>query len=222
MDALPLRVIQDGRLSPAENMARDEALFQNAAAPTFRIYQWSVECLTLGYFTQSRLVPAAGHPFVRRCTGGGIVEHGRDITFSIVMPALHPLAKMPAGETYQKIHQWVREALAVLEMNTQLAPCCQKAGTGQCFEGYVKYDLLHQGRKIGGGAQKRGKNGFLHQGSLQVPGVGYDVFASIFSKILARELVIRMEIGQMTFQEEQMAIHLEQTRYSKPEWNEKF
>src|SRR5581483_5653074 len=48
-------------------------------------------------------------------------------------------------------------------------PCCRKALPGQCFAGNEKFDVLWQGRKIAGAAQRRTRSGLLIQGSVQPP-----------------------------------------------------
>src|SRR5262249_17430586 len=52
---------------------------------------------------------------------------------------------------------------------TELAPCCHKSSPGECFAGFEKSDLLWQGRKIAGAAQRRTREGLLIQGSVQPP-----------------------------------------------------
>ena len=75
--------------SAAMNMAIDEALLENATVPSIRFYRWHFPALSFGYF--GRLSDVAGHvsarDLVRRWTGGGIVLHGDDLTYSIMIPA---------------------------------------------------------------------------------------------------------------------------------------
>ena len=54
---------------------------------------------------------------------------------------------------------------------TELADCCRKTVPGQCFVGWEKFDVLWNGRKIAGAAQRRNKLGLLIQGSVQPPGL---------------------------------------------------
>jgi lipoate-protein ligase A len=56
-------------------------------------------------------------------------------------------------------------------------------GQEQCFIAPVRNDLLANGRKIAGGAQRRTKRGLLHQGSIQVADIRRD-----FSTLLASHL----------------------------------
>jgi lipoate-protein ligase A len=50
-----------------------------------------------------------------------------------------------------------------------LAATCRRTEAGQCFAGHEEFDLLWQGQKIAGAAQRRTRNGLLIQGSVQPP-----------------------------------------------------
>src|SRR3954464_2148226 len=89
-----LRVCHD--VSPhlaAMNMAIDEALLETAVVPTIRFYRWRSPALSFGYFGKFTdvVIYAAERDLVRRWTGGGIVFHGEDLTYSIVVPASNPV-----------------------------------------------------------------------------------------------------------------------------------
>ena len=101
------------------NMAVDEALLTQAAAgelgPVLRFYQWSPATLSLGYF--QRYAERALHPpsehcaVVRRASGGGAILHDRELTYSLVLPAGHPLAAR-AEPLYRAVHQALIDVLA--------------------------------------------------------------------------------------------------------------
>ena len=75
--------------SAALNMAIDEALLEIASGPSIRFYRWDQPALSFGYF--GKFADVANHAgegdIVRRWTGGGIVFHGEDLTYSILIPA---------------------------------------------------------------------------------------------------------------------------------------
>src|SRR5437773_12364314 len=77
----------------AINMAIDEALLETAVVPTIRFYRWRSPALSFGYFGEFADVAiyAAERDLVRRWTGGGIVFHGDDLSYSIVIPANDPV-----------------------------------------------------------------------------------------------------------------------------------
>src|SRR5437867_4217598 len=75
--------------SAAMNMAIDETLLKSVAVPSIRFYRWQSPALSFGYFGRFADVAiyAGERDLVRRWTGGGIVFHGDDLTYSIVTPA---------------------------------------------------------------------------------------------------------------------------------------
>ena len=156
------------------NMALDEALLEampRLQAPVLRFYSWTEPAATFGYFQKYAEVQAATklRPVIRRPTGGGIVPHDADWTYSVVFPPGHEWHSLKAEESYRRIHDWLRLAFAELKVETELAPGCHKSLPGQCFIGHEKYDLLWHGKKIAGAAQRRNKLGLLIQGSVQPP-----------------------------------------------------
>ena len=166
--------LNSGACEPAWNMALDEALLEHANAlgfPVFRSYGWTEPAATFGY--SQRYADIASwtnlRPLVRRPTGGGLVPHDRDWTYTLVFPPGHEWHQLKAEESYRRVHEWVSAALTRLQLDTELAACCKKEMPGQCFIGAEKFDVLLGGRKIAGAAQRRNKLGLLIQGSLQPP-----------------------------------------------------
>ncbi len=158
----------------AWNMAVDELLMLRAAAtgaPVLRFYSWTEPAATFGYFQKigdiENWTPL--RPLIRRPTGGGLVPHDRDWTYSLAVPPGHWWYDAKATDSYLWVHDWLRRALASLSLTTELAGCCQPEGPGQCFIGAEKSDLLWQGMKIAGAAQRRTRDGLLIQGSVQSP-----------------------------------------------------
>jgi lipoate-protein ligase A len=158
-------------------MALDDALLEampRLQQPVLRFYGWTQPAATFGYFQKFAEVERATllRPLIRRPTGGGIVPHDADWTYSLAFAAGHEWHGLRAEESYQRTHEWIRTAFAQLDVETELAPCCKKSAPGQCFVGHEKADLLWQGRKIAGAAQRRTLGGLLIQGSVQPPPVG--------------------------------------------------
>jgi lipoate-protein ligase A len=105
------RLIIDAPASGARNMAVDEALLLDASAngsATLRFYRWSEPTLSLGYFQhyEDRQLHAASRDcaVVRRQTGGGAILHDRELTYSLVLPPTHPLARQNE-RLYQIVHE---------------------------------------------------------------------------------------------------------------------
>lgn len=155
-------------------MALDEALLEampRLGKPVLRFYGWTQAAASFGYFQKFADVERATllRPLVRRPTGGGIVPHDVDWTYSLAFPTVHEWYSRRAEASYHGVHEWLQTAFARLDTPTELAPCCRKTGPGQCFVGHEKSDLLWQGRKIAGAAQRRTRTGLLIQGSVQPP-----------------------------------------------------
>jgi lipoate-protein ligase A len=171
-------LIRSGPTEPALNMALDEALLERAAElgrPVFRFYGWTEPAATFGYF--QRYVEVATwtplRPLIRRPTGGGLVPHDADWTYSLAFPPQHFWYELPARESYRRVHLWIHAAFQTLGVPTGLATAKQEASPGQCFAGAEQFDLLWRGAKVAGAAQRRNRAGLLIQGSVQPRGSGW-------------------------------------------------
>jgi lipoate-protein ligase A len=169
-------LINSGKCDAAFNMALDEALLEHVlrlGKPVLRFYGWTEPAATFGYFQKYADVEHTMllRPLIRRPTGGGIVPHDADWTYSVAFPPGHEWHSLKAEESYRRVHKWIQSAFALLNAPTELAPCCKKTAPGQCFAGHEKSDLLWHGKKIAGAAQRRNKLGLLIQGSVQSPPV---------------------------------------------------
>jgi lipoate-protein ligase A len=167
-------LIESGRCEAAFNMAVDEALLQampRLNRPVLRFYGWTERAASFGYFQHfadvERIVEL--RPLIRRPTGGGIVPHDGDWTYSLAFPTSNEWYALSARESYRRVHEWIRMAFARLTFTTELATSCRKAQAGQCFAGYEQFDVLWRGQKIAGAAQRRTRDGLLIQGSVQPP-----------------------------------------------------
>jgi len=170
----PGHLLQSGPSESAFNMALDEALLQampRLGCPVLRFYGWTERAASFGYFQRYAEVERLVHlrPLVRRPTGGGIVPHDRDWTYSLAFPTDNDWYSLTAIESYRRVHEWIRAAFAGLDFVTELAPACRKVLAGQCFAGHEKFDVLWRGQKIAGAAQRRTRDGLLIQGSVQPP-----------------------------------------------------
>lgn len=167
-------LLDTGKSEAAYNMAFDEAMLECAARfgkAVARFYGWTEPAASFGYFQHFADVVRLTQlrPLVRRPTGGGIVPHDNDWTYSIVIPRGHRWYTLSPIESYRRVHEWIQAAFEQLQIRTELAPSALKTGPGQCFAGHEQFDLLWQGRKIAGAAQRRTKTGLLVQGSVQSP-----------------------------------------------------
>lgn len=169
--------LNSGKCDAAFNMALDEALLEampRLGRPVLRFYDWTEPAATFGYFQKYADVERATllRPLIRRPTGGGIVPHDADWTYSFAFPPGHEWHSLKAEESYRRVHEWIQSAFAKLNVTTEIAPTrhpslATRHSPKGCFVGYEKFDVLWHGKKIAGAAQRRNKLGLLIQGSVQ-------------------------------------------------------
>ncbi|MDR2741330.1 MAG: lipoate--protein ligase family protein [Treponema sp.] len=157
----PVRLLQTGFHDCYYNMGLDEALLESAAQggflPVLRCYGWEPQAVSVGYFqgleeeVDLRACKDRGVDVTRRITGGGAVFHHAELTYSIILPASHPLAGESIHDSYRILCGGVIRGLALLGLNARFAPI---------------NDILCGDRKISGNAQTRRKNTVLHHGTL--------------------------------------------------------
>ena len=213
---------------PGWNMAVDEALLLGIAVighPVLRYYSWGESAATFGYSQPIARVEGMTslRPLVRRSTGGGLVPHDADWTYSLVFPPSHPWYSLPAEESYRRLHEWIRDSFTSLGVSVELSPCCAKELPGQCFAGPEKFDLLWAGHKIAGAAQRRSRQGLLIQGSLQrqPTGISRSTWERSFCQTAESLFGVRWEPLEWTAALNVSADDLERGKYSKSEYNRK-
>lgn len=171
----------------AWNMALDEAMLEAASEPWLRVYRWCEPSVSIGFSQPVTVIPDSkkNWPAVRRWTGGGLVIHDGDWTYTLAIPPDHPVAGQAAPLTYR----WIHEAMVSALTATGVAGCVLQPesisdGMGVCFAEPARYDVVYAGQKIAGAAQRRSRIGFLHQGTLQPLKVP-ESFPAIFAAELA-------------------------------------
>lgn len=165
----------DTARDPFINMSIDECLLKNIkqyANPLLRIYQWDCPSVSIGFVQSYQAAPQEGYSIVRRPTGGGVVYHDHDLTYTIVIPPEHEICGLDRIESYRVIHDAVKIALNNLGISTSLAateiPKHIDRAFMQCFTTPTRYDVVGDGRKYAGAAQRRTRDGILHQGSIDL------------------------------------------------------
>lgn len=171
--------ISSGHCPPALNMAVDETLldiYLASSVPVFRIYGWNPHGFSLGCSQKAEQVLDAEKcrndniPFVRRATGGGIIFHGNEVTYSIVCSEEDIGCPSSIKEGYRIICSFLIEAYKRYGLDPYFAIERQdgqeKIKSTFCFSSFEDYDILVKGKKIGGNAQKRKKKLILQHGSI--------------------------------------------------------
>lgn len=181
-----------------EAMAVDEWLLETVRRPTLRVYGWDGAWASVGYFGD--LEEAKGQisdrNWVRRRTGGGTVDHADDWTYTVVVPAGEPLARMRGGESYRLLHECLATALAKEGLAVAMAVDTGDVEQSLCFRNPVPHDLLGGEGKLAGAGQRRTRRGLLHQGS--VAGRCEEELSLVRAEALARCLCISPVRVEMT------------------------
>lgn len=213
--------------SAARQMALDEALFHWSAGTGLaaaRFYHWETPALTVGYFHRTEPGdPPLPDGTVRRYTGGGLVEHGTDLTFVLTLPAGGDAARATGIERYRWIHQALADALGDAGFPVALEPSRRSREQGPCFSHPVAWDLRDPGtgKKIGGGAQRRSRGAVIHQGSVRLPDTFRDPLAGWISDFLQRlgETPVALdEPARAALSQD--AAERERERYGSADWNQ--
>jgi lipoyl(octanoyl) transferase len=202
-------------VSAAMNMAIDEALLEQCGAPTLRFYGWRRPSLSFGYFVKFAevAVEVKERELVRRWTGGGSVRHGEDLTYSLVTPASDPASGQGPRAIYVALHGAISAALLAEGRKAKLADAAAPKISDACFANPVRHDLLLDGRKIAGAAQRRTRGGFLHQGSIQLPDL-----SEAFRDRFASALSARVEHAELPSQVLERAAVLTAEKYATDAW----
>ena len=213
--------------SAAMNMAIDEALLESVTGPSIRFYRWQSPALSFGYFGKFADVAiyAGERDLVRRFTGGGIVLHGDDLTYSIVIPAHDQAFAESSIVIYESIHRGLCAALNGIGERASVAAgvgsggitianqAAVSASAYHCFANPVRADVIINGRKVAGAAQRRTRRGLVQQGSVQSISIGSDL-AQRFAGALSADCS-RCEITEKVLQR---ARELARQKYGADSW----
>ncbi|MEO0448418.1 MAG: hypothetical protein AAF191_20330 [Verrucomicrobiota bacterium] len=207
-------------------MAWDEAIARNLTLPMLRWYSWDRPSASFGYSQSWDIVREEIGTLcpVRRWTGGGIVNHSSDSTFTLFAPQCSPLYQLPPRKRYTWIHDQLR-----IVCRQEQPPSNQWALASpfpsnlrepklarNCFQqtGIVEGDLLCGEQKWAGGAQRKGSFGLVHQGSISQADL-----PSEFPTRLAQQMGSDVTVLSHPPQVPQATVEqLAQTRYASGEW----
>jgi lipoate-protein ligase A len=170
----------DRPLSGLENMALDETMLERippGITAMVRVYGWSEPTLSLGHFQtmpQGETAAWSELPRVTRKTGGGAIVHHHEMTYCLAVGCSPSAGKKGhSDKLYRAIHNAIVDALRDLGWNAQLSEACtcnrDSAGGSSpflCFDRRSPVDVVIDGKKIAGSAQRRTNRGLVQHGSL--------------------------------------------------------
>ncbi len=153
-----------------QNMAADELLSRRAEA-WLRIYGWALPAVSFGYFdtaTEASSIFPGAQEYIRRWTGGGIVDHRLGYTYTVTLPGQEGVMYPPADQLYIWIHGALAVALQQSGVECTLLTEDAPDGGRACWASPVKSDIVDAGgQKLAGAGQRRFKGAVLHQGLIQ-------------------------------------------------------
>ena len=226
------RLILDSPHSATFNMAADEFLMESQknlnVLPVLRIYFWDSPAVSVGYFQNvrevaRRLGEEAG-VIVRRITGGGLVAHGRDLTFSLCLKNDNPVLPTEVKMSYLKVNEALRMGLKDLYKELDYADC-KTVPSGRpdekrvCFERPSCYDLLIGKKKVVGASQRRKDGVILHQSTVFLSD-SRDILTEKILKGFREAWKIEFEIDPFNKAEINLIQKKEKERYGLPDWAE--
>ncbi|MDZ4746818.1 MAG: lipoate--protein ligase family protein [bacterium] len=166
-------------LSGDENMRRDLALVATARKipSVMRLYTWDPWCVSLGHNQQEsviddRLLREQGWDLVRRPTGGRAVLHAEELTYCIAVPQAEGVKPR---DVYERIHEQLLSALQTLvptlsfeHTPTDLRHHYATAGAAavSCFTSSARSEIMFNGLKVVGSAQRTIDGVILQHGSI--------------------------------------------------------
>ena len=158
------------------NMAIDKALsisYEKDDMPILRFYTWE-NSFTVGLGQDIEnyddLKDIYKDNCSKRITGGGVLFHGHDISYSLVLSNTE-FGNLSIKQSYEKICQFLLEFYKNLGLNPSFVKDSEYIKLKKnefCQVGFEAYDIIVNGNKIGGNAQKRNKKLIFQHGSVPI------------------------------------------------------
>ena len=207
-------------------MAIDEALARSPQdGPVLRLYRWSRPAISWGYFVQvdPDVIGRPGWELVRRPTGGGLVEHGEDLTYTLILPRFADASLVPV-EAFATANQLVLKALQVLDVQAGLATETSSPQLFYCATQPVAGDVLVGGHKVAGCAARRLRRAMLLQGYVDLPRlrspVSWSQMADAMQAAAAALWPVSWCTDELAAAEIALAEELADRRYRTEAWND--
>lgn len=173
-----------GYADPFYNMAVDEAVAtvgQNEGVPTIRVYGWRPAAISIGYFQKVRQTvnpqrcAQVGIPLVRRLTGGRAVFHSQEVTYSVIAAK----EDLGSGGSVLEVYRRIGQALVLSLERLKIQACLHRMNARSarkgvphspvpCFTSSGRYEVMVDGRKVVGSAQRWVGGVVLQHGSLLI------------------------------------------------------
>lgn len=240
-----IRLLPFAGAAGATNMAADEAMLESAVhgVASLRFYTWTEPTLSLGYFqpAEDRIhdVNLSRLAWVRRSTGGAAIVHHHELTYSFALPS---------GKEWASSEHWICRAHHILQavlkehgVKSHAVVCGeeQKLGPVVCFLHQTPGDLLIEGSKVAGSAQRKMRGALLQHGSILLhrsefvphlagicdhagaPNFTPRELAALLADAFAKDTGWSVAPGDWTAEEYDRTAAIRAEKYANKVWNEK-
>ena len=195
------RLIETGFHDAYLNMAIDEVLMvqkqKDKIPSTIRFYGWSPAAFSLGY-TQKieeeinfKVLKSLSLDCVSRITGGGIIFHDQEVTYSLAIGPDSYLFSNAVGESFRRLCAGIIKSLKLLAFKANFArdnPSIRLNNSDAfCFAAASSYDIIIGNKKLGGNAQRRTKKVIFQHGSIPLA-LNYEVVISVLRNFSGRPI----------------------------------
>ena len=176
------RILFSDESDGAGNMALDEAISESVAAglspPTLRLYTWNPPTISFGcsQHIESEIDVDAcqrdGIGLARRISGGRAVLHSQELTYSVfAKPNDHRAFSGSINDTYEAISRGLVKGLLRSGVDAELyrgevGAQILAQTSAPCFASTSRSEVVLQGRKLVGSAQRRTADVVLQHGSI--------------------------------------------------------
>ena len=165
----------------ADNMALDEKIFNRyieEGIPVLRLYGWEKPSITYGISQRPQVGQVDlekcnrdGIQIAQRITGGGLLFHNREITYSLACSKEDIGEEKEVFVSYRRICAFLINFYKSLGLKACFALEADDFNNKSlphqlCSASHEKYDIVIGGRKIGGNAQKRRRGVIFQHGSI--------------------------------------------------------
>jgi len=211
-------LIRDGY----HNMAVDELLSRRPEA-WLRIYRWAKPTVSFGYFDRASVAasifPSDDVEYIRRWTGGGIVDHRIGQTYTLTLPAIEGVMYPASDLLYRWIHGALTKALLQSGVACELLSSNAPDGGRSCWASPVMSDVVNPaGRKLAGAGQRRYRGAVLHQGLIQECEPEDTWVQNLAAALCDKVILVEGEIPYEGFLDEVETLCRE--KYLHPDWSD--
>ncbi|MEA3498657.1 MAG: biotin/lipoate A/B protein ligase family protein [Campylobacterota bacterium] len=255
MKCLQCHFIDTGVEDAVWNIALDEVLlnsFEDTDLPILRVYSWKPS-LSFGRFSKVfgtvdlDETREKNISYVRRITGGGILVHSDDISYSLILPRNY-LSTKGVEDNYRYLSQFIINIYQELGLYASYAGDNKynSKSSNICLASNEKYDILIDGKKIGGNAQRYKSKTLFQQGSIPInineslfepvfledsgllgatslkkleKNIGYKELSELLKDVFSKTFNIKIIPYSLSSRLEQKVEELISQKYSKDSWN---